>query len=139
MTSQVVGCCQAAAFVDCSLDLGGTQKVCCLCVLTPVPSQQSPYYHPVLLLPMLLPSPGAIMAVEQAARDFSLVVLTSDHDASKGGNAVLDAAAATSVDEGFELAATDNPASTLLQVSVRGCVVRGSQTGAARWLQACPG
>ena len=54
------------------------------------------------------------MAVEQAARDYGLVVLTSDHDTHKG-NVLLDAAA-TSVEEGFDLAATDNPTSTLLQV-----------------------
>lgn len=57
------------------------------------------------------------MAVEQAARDYGLVVLTSDHDTHKG-NVLLDAAA-TSVEEGFDLAATDNPASTLLQVGGR--------------------
>lgn len=59
------------------------------------------------------------MAVEQAARDFGLVVLTSDHDAGKGHNVLLDAAA-TNVEEGFDLAATDNPTSTLLQVG-EGC------------------
>lgn len=59
---------------------------------------------------------GSIMAVEQAARDFGLVLLTSDHDAAThGGHTLLDAAA-TNVEEGFDLAATDNPASTLLQV-----------------------
>lgn len=52
--------------------------------------------------------------MEQAARDYGLVILTSDHDA-KGSNVLLDAAA-TTVEEGFELAATDNPTSTLLQV-----------------------
>lgn len=56
------------------------------------------------------------MAVEQAARDFGLVVLTSDHDTSKQGNVLLDAAA-TTIEEGFDLAATDNPTSTLLQVT----------------------
>jgi len=55
------------------------------------------------------------MAVEQAARDFGLVILTSDHDVGKSGNVLLDAAA-TNVEEGFDLAATDNPTSTLLQV-----------------------
>jgi hypothetical protein len=57
---------------------------------------------------------GSILATEQAARDYGLVILTSDHDA-KGNNVLLDAAA-TNVEEGFELAATDNPSSTLLQV-----------------------
>jgi hypothetical protein len=58
---------------------------------------------------------GSIIAVEQAARDFGLVVLTSDHDVARTGNVLLDAAA-TNVEEGFDLAATDNPTSTLLQV-----------------------
>jgi hypothetical protein len=57
-----------------------------------------------------------VIAVEQAARDFGLVVLTSDHDVQQGSQVLLDAAA-TNVEEGFELAATDNPTSTLLQVS----------------------
>lgn len=60
---------------------------------------------------------GSILATEQAARDYGLVILTSDHDA-KGNNVLLDAAA-TNVEEGFELAATDNPSSTLLQVTVK--------------------
>lgn len=55
------------------------------------------------------------MAVEQAARDYGLVLLTSDHDVNKTGNVLLDAAA-TNIEEGFDLAATDNPTSTLLQV-----------------------
>jgi hypothetical protein len=54
------------------------------------------------------------MAVEQAARDYGLVVLTSDHDTQQH-NVLLDAAA-TNLEDGFELAATDNPTSTLLQV-----------------------
>lgn len=58
---------------------------------------------------------GSVIAVEQAARDFGLVVLTSDHDVQQGSQVLLDAAA-TNVEEGFELAATDNPTSTLLQV-----------------------
>jgi hypothetical protein len=82
-------------------------------------------------LPALLAAPaGSIMAVEQAARDFGLVVLTSDHDTSKQGNVLLDAAA-TTIEEGFDLAATDNPTSTLLQVRA---VMNQNATGIDGWL-----
>lgn len=54
-------------------------------------------------------------------RDYGLVLLTSDHDATgaKDNNTVLLDAAATSIEEGFEFAATDNPTSSLLQVKVK--------------------
>jgi hypothetical protein len=65
---------------------------------------------------MFIACAGSVIAVEQAARDFGLVVLTSDHDVQQGSQVLLDAAA-TNVEEGFELAATDNPTSTLLQVN----------------------
>jgi hypothetical protein len=59
--------------------------------------------------------------VEQSAREYSLVLLSSDDDAvthSSGGSRALFSAAAADVEEGFELAQTDNPNSTLLQVSI---------------------
>lgn len=72
---------------------------------------------------------GAVHAVEQAAKTFNLVLLTSDDDSfdrkSTPGAAVLDAAAGD-IEEGFELAATDNTSSSLVQVTVtKGAAIVG--------------
>lgn len=60
-------------------------------------------------------------AVEQLSRDHGLVLLTSDDDVNRQSSptGILHDSAAADLEEGFDLAATGNPASSLLQVAVR--------------------
>eukprot|EP00879_Flechtneria_rotunda_P025308 GHRR01026886.1.p1 GENE.GHRR01026886.1~~GHRR01026886.1.p1 ORF type:complete len:683 (+),score=201.90 GHRR01026886.1:1107-3155(+) len=63
---------------------------------------------------------GSVHAVEQLARNYNLVLLTSDDDTglhTSPSSSVLGAAAGD-VEEGFDLAATDDANSTLLQVHI---------------------
>jgi hypothetical protein len=72
----------------------------------------------VWLLLLLFPPAGSVTAVEQTAKTFGLVLLTSDDDVarkSSPGAAVFGAAAAD-VEEGFDLAASEGT-SSLLQAS----------------------
>lgn len=59
------------------------------------------------------PAAGNVEAVDEAADQYGLVLLTSDHDHDVGPGGML---SASRVEEGFDSSATSNTASTLVQV-----------------------